>query len=132
MASAKSKVKAKAHKTKKTVDWSAAGKKAYQTRLRNLKLKKGGKVQKKAQAKKAQVKAQVKKPHVKKPVRHLKQSVGVGFGKFRVNRNALVKALSEDKRKELAPTEVVSLTWKVIKGVTDNGSGHNGKVAKRK
>jgi hypothetical protein len=118
---AKNKVKAKVviHKTKKKVDWPAAGHKAWLTRLRN---KKNGKAPKKAQAK-------TKKPQVKKPVRHVAQ--GVGFGKYRVNKIALVNALTEDKRKELKPTEVVQLTWNVIKGANGNVSGHNEK-AKRK
>jgi len=129
MASA-NKVKAKAHKpTKKKVDWKAAGHKAWLTRLRN---KKNSKAPKKVQAKKPQAKTQAKKPAVRKPAKHVKQGTDVGFGKYRVSKTALVNALNEDKRKELKPTEVVQLTWQVIKGANGNVSGHNGKTSKRK
>lgn len=141
MASAKRSVKSKAvkskPKTKKKVDWSAAGHKAWLTRLRNQK-KNGGKVRKKtskAQAKKPQAKVVAKKPQKpKKPQKHGKVKHGkqVGFAKYRVSKTALVKALTEDKRKELAPTEVVSLTWDVIRGANGNVSGHDSSKAKHK
>jgi len=93
---------------RKKVDWAAAGRKAYETRMKNQ--SKHGKT----------VKVKPKKPQ-KKPAAHkqVKQhgkckKVGA-FGNYRVNRDALVAELKKSKKTEFAPTEVVSLTWNVIK-----------------
>jgi hypothetical protein len=120
MASAKSQVKSKAHKpvarkpvkvkpAKKKVDWSAAGHKAYLTRMRNQ--GKHGKSVTVNGNKKSQ-----KKPSVQKQVKqHGKRKTFGSFGNYHVNRDALVAELKKSKKTEFAPTEVVSLTWNVIK-----------------
>jgi hypothetical protein len=97
---------------RKKVDWAAAGRKAYETRMKNQRGK--GKVVK-TQKKQAKPQKPVKKaPQVKQHGKaHGKKTTG--FGDYQVNRDALVKALQASKQKEFAPTEVVSLTWAVIK-----------------
>lgn len=91
----------------KKIDWAAAGRKAYETRMKNQ--GKHGKTVK-VKPKKPQ-----KKPAAQKQVKqHGKKTVGA-FGNYRVNRDALVAELKKSKKTEFAPTEVVSLTWNVIK-----------------
>jgi hypothetical protein len=104
-----SKPKAQPKNWRKKVDWSAAGRKAYETRMKNqgkhgitVKVKANKKSQKKSVAQK-----QVKQ--------HGKRKTVGAFGNYRVNRDALVAELKKSKKTEFAPTEVVSLTWNVIK-----------------
>jgi hypothetical protein len=117
---AKSEVKSKPSKPKskpkkiqswrKKVDWAAAGRKAYETRIKNQG-KHGKTVVKVKPNKKPQ-----KKPAAQKQVKQNGKRKTVGaFGNYRVNRDALVAELKKSKKTEFAPTEVVSLTWNVIK-----------------
>jgi hypothetical protein len=112
-ASAKRQVKEPKSKPKlknwrKKVDWAAAGRKAYETRMKNQ--GKHGKTVK-VKPKKPQ-----KKPAAQKQVmQHGKRKTVGTFGNYRVNRDALVAELKKSKKTEFAPTEVVSLTWNVIK-----------------
>ena len=93
---------------RKKVDWAAAGRKAYETRMKNQ--GKHGKTVK-VGPKKPQ-----KKPAAQKQVKqHGKHKTVGAFGNYRVNRDALVAELKKSKKTEFAPTEVVSLTWNVIK-----------------
>jgi len=90
------------------IDWAAAGRKAYETRMKNQ--GKHGKTVK-VKPKKPQ-----KKPAAQKQVKqHGKRKTVGAFGNYRVNRDALVAELKKSKKTEFAPTEVVSLTWNVIK-----------------
>jgi len=94
---------------RKKVDWAAAGRKAYETRMKNQ--GKHGKTVKVKANKKPQ-----KKPAAQKQVKqHGKRKTVGAFGNCRVNRDALVAELKKSKKTEFAPTEVVSLTWNVIK-----------------
>jgi hypothetical protein len=93
---------------RKKIDWSAAGRKAYETRMKNQ--GKHGKTVK-VSPKKPQ-----KKPAAQKQVKqHGKRKTVGAFGNYRVNRDALVAELKKSKKTEFAPTEIVSLTWNVIK-----------------
>lgn len=112
-ASAKRQVKEPKSKPKlknwrKKVDWAAAGRKAYETRMKNQ--GKHGKTVK------VKPKKPEKKPAAQKQVKqHGKRKTVGAFGDYRVNRDALVAELKKSKKTEFAPTEVVSLTWNVIK-----------------
>ena len=112
--SAKRQVKNKPKLTKpanwrKKIDWVAAGRKAYETRMKNQ--GKHGKTVKVKANKKPQ-----KKPAAQKQVtQHGKRKTVGAFGNYHVNRDALVAELKKSKKTEFAPTEVVSLTWNVIK-----------------
>jgi hypothetical protein len=112
-ASAKRQVKEPKSKPKlknwrKKVDWAAAGRKAYETRMKNQgKHGKTVKVKPKKPQKKPAAQNQVKQ--------HGKRKTVGAFGNYRVNRDALVAELKKSKKTEFAPTEVVSLTWNVIK-----------------
>ena len=111
---------------RKKVDWSAAGRKAYETRLKNQKSGKKGKVVK------TQKKVKPQKPTTQKQVKqHGKKKTVGAFGNYRVNRDALVKKLQASKKTEFAPTEVVSLTWEVIKSANKvKASANNGRKHK--
>ena len=92
---------------RKKIDWAAAGRKAYETRMKNQ--GKHGKTVK-VKPKKPQ-----KKPAQKQVKQHGKRKTVGAFGNYRVSRDALVAELKMSKKTEFAPTEVVSLTWNVIK-----------------
>jgi len=78
----------------------AAGRKAAATRARNKRL---GKTSRKPS--RGKVKKSRRKGHIP-----------IGFQKYRVNKAALIKKLNAQKATSFKPTEIVSLTWKVIKG----------------
>jgi hypothetical protein len=115
--SAKRQVKSKPSKPKKIqswrkkIDWSAAGRKAAETRRKNQKNGKARKIVKQNKSKKKQPKTQ----SVKQVKQHGKRKTVGAFGNYRVNRDELVAELKKSKKTEFAPTEVVSLTWNVIK-----------------
>lgn len=119
--SAKRKVKNKTSKPKskpkkiqswrKKVDWAAAGRKAAETRRKNQENGKASKIVKQNKSQKKQPKTQ----SVKQVKQHGKRKTVGAFGNYRVNRDALVAELKKSKKTEFAPTEVVSLTWNVIK-----------------
>jgi hypothetical protein len=77
----------------------AAGRKAALTRAKNKRAGKG---------------------HVAKHApgkgRSRKGKTPVGFGTFTVNKTKLIAKLQAQKKTSLKPTEVVSLTWDVIRG----------------
>lgn len=78
----------------------AAGRKAALTRARN---KRGGKTSRKptgGKVKKSKRKGQIPK----------------GFKKYSVNKTKLIAKLQAQRQTSFKPTEVVSLTWDVIRG----------------
>jgi len=114
---------------RKKVDWSAAGRKAYETRIKNQKKGKKGKVVK-TQKVKPQKKVEAQKKPTQKQVKQHGKKKTVGFGNYRVNRDDLVKKLQASKKTEFAPTEIVSLTWEVIKSAKASASANNGRKHK--
>jgi hypothetical protein len=112
---------------RKKVDWSAAGRKAYATRVKNQKKK--GKVVKPQKVKATQKKVKPQKKPTTQVKQHGKKKT-VGFGNYRVNRDDLIKKLQASKKTEFAPTEIVSLTWEVIKSAKASASANNGRKHK--
>lgn len=106
---------------KKKVDWAAAGRKAYATRIRNQKIGKTAKPKPKLKPKKPISADKSKRPQVK----HSKQIKTIGFGNFRVNREDLVKALQAHKEQEIPPTVVTQITWKCIKDANPKAFAKN-------
>lgn len=82
----------------------AAGRKAAATRKRNQRLGKTSRKQKPTHYGRA----------VKKSRR--KGKVPEGFKKYTVNKTKLIAKLQAQKKTSFKPTEVVSLTWDVIRG----------------
>jgi hypothetical protein len=78
----------------------AAGRKAAATRRRNARLGKTSHKRTPRKGKSAKRRAQAIK----------------NFGGYKVNKDALIEKLNASKQKSFKPTEIVSLTWKVIKG----------------
>jgi hypothetical protein len=78
-----------------------AGRKAARTRARNKRL---GKTTTRKTSRKSVGKTR-RKGHVPK-----------GFGKFTVSKEKLIAKLQAQKKTNFKPTEVVSLTWDVIRG----------------
>jgi len=78
----------------------AAGRKAAATRARNKRLGKTRKTTAKGKVKKSRRKGQIP----------------AGFKKYTVNKTKLIAKLQAQKKTSFKPTEVVSLTWDVIRG----------------